>query len=162
MRAIFGIILTVLLVMAAEVTFHWYAGTAGTPLANRLAHAYLYRDPNNHKAYVAGLVDLVAPAIVLGVALGFFGAAWPPRYLAVVAVVLALSLVALFPLYSRLFQNGGEYLWSPVNGTPATNGDYVVTFMKALALCGVFTYGARLLTQHFQHPSGPLSPNISG
>jgi hypothetical protein len=143
--AMLGIMITALSVAAVEVAVHWYACTAGTPLAHRLASAYFYRDADNHKAYVAGVVNLVVPAIGLGVALGAFGAAWPPRRLAVGVVILSLGLIALFPLYAGFFENGSVRWWSPTGEEPATTGDYVVALLKAMALCGVFAYGARLV-----------------
>lgn len=143
-RSTTAIVLAIFIVLSAEAIAHWYAGRAATPSADSMAAAYLYRDPDNHKAFVAGLVDLVAPAVILGVAIGWFGVGWSPRRLTATVAVVSLALVAMIPAYSRCFENRGAHWWSPTDSVPLTPGDYVPAYMKAAALCGVSTYGARL------------------
>jgi len=147
---ILGIVFTCLALVAIEVALHWYAGTSGSTAARQLKDAYLHKDPDNGKAYIAGMIDLVVPAIIVGAALGAWGATWPPRRLMFGAILVALGVVALFPMYARFFPTGGARWWLRTEMSPTT-GDFVVAYLKALALCGVFVYGARILVQHFQH-----------
>ncbi len=147
--SVLGIVLTCLAVMTIEVTLHWYAGTSVTPVARHLKDAYLHRDPDNGKAYIAGVVDLIVPAIIVGAALGASSATWPPRLLMFSAIILALGIVALLPMYGGFVSTGGTRSWSRTEASP-TARDFVVAYFKALALCGVFAYGVRQFAQYFQ------------
>jgi hypothetical protein len=138
---------------AVEVTLHWYAGTRNTPAGRHLRDAYFYRDPTSGKGY-GGLVDAGIPAVILGVALGTFGASWPPRRLAFGAIILSVGIVALFPWYWSFFQEQHVWLLPRWKTGPLAVGDFVVAYVEALAICGVFTYGAKLLTHYFWDSGG--------
>lgn len=139
-----------LAVAALEVALHWYAGAGHGPAAMRVHAAYFYRDPVNHKPYVAGIADLVIPAILCGAALGTFGAMLPPRVVVIGVIVLSLGIVGLFPLYASCFRSDGLRWWSAAGANGGTTVELFKAFIKALALCGVSTYGAQQIGRYFQ------------
>jgi hypothetical protein len=144
-------IVTVYLVVAiVEIALHSYAGMGRTAAARQLYNFYLSRDRDNNKAYVAGVVDLIIPAITLGIAAGVLCATWEPRRLVIMVFLLCLGIVALFPIYGICYSNGGLRSLAAANASAVTSDDLFKVFAKALALCGVFAYGARILAMHFR------------
>ena len=148
--AIFGLVIAYLVVGAGEAYLHWYAGTRNTPTARSLKEWYSRHDELNGKACHAGFVDLILPAIVLGLAAGCVTAQCAQRVLVWSVFILAMGVVGLFPLYA---------VWSPTKESDewwrfASNGvraaALIPGYFKA-ALLGLF-FGAlgRGLAQYFQ------------
>jgi len=66
---------------AVEVAIHWYASARTDRPAVVLRDLYLYTDRDNGKPYVAGMIDIVMPAILYGLLVGIVTARWSPRAL---------------------------------------------------------------------------------
>jgi hypothetical protein len=148
--AILGVVIAYLAVGAADVYWHWYAGTRDTPSAHSLKSWYLYQDPRNGKANHAGLADLICPAVVLGLAAGCATSRQRQRMLVWSAFLLALGTVALMPLYAAMLPTKESEEW----WTFASNGVRAVAlipgFFKATLFCLLFGAVGRALAQRVQ------------
>src|SRR5713101_6364667 len=144
--AILGVAVAYLLVGAVEASLHWYAGTRNSPAARSLRDWYLYRDPLNHKGYHEGFIDLVIPAVLLGLAAGSITARGRQVQLIGCVLILPLGVVALWPLYATFLANGW---WNVITGVERTAA-LVIGYTKAALFCGFFACVGRSLTRYFQ------------
>lgn len=146
-----GIALIYLTCAGAELTLHWCMGRESAG-ARQLREKYLYRDPDNGKQYVAGLVRCFVPALIVGIAAGIIAHRSTPNQLTWCVLVLSLGLLVLLPFYDVLLS---PYALDPVAGRPRTIADvvfgYITGYVTMAALCGVLAYGARVLTEYFRH-----------
>ena len=123
-----------LLFATLEVWLHRCIGSGTGDFAQWARSLYLYRDPQNHKQYIAGLVDLMVPAIILGISFGTISKDWTPGNVTWGVLLLSAGIVGLFPIYSKL-------VVEPV----ATN--LFTAFLKAVTMCGGIAYGSRVWLQ---------------
>ncbi len=130
-----GIFVIYVLIVGVEVWLHWCAGSPNGPFSQWIRDLYLYSDPQNRKQYVAGLVNLVIPAVILGGSIGTLSKGWTPRDLALGVLSLSAGIIGLFPLYSML-------VIAPV-GT-----NLFTAYLSTVTLCGVFAYGAHTWFQN--------------
>ena len=90
----------VLFVAGCEIVVHWLLGSVVSP--SLLAATYLCPDAGG-KYFYAGMIDNTIPALVLGLVNGWVGfPRWSVPRLWLTAVLLAVCVVALMPLYSIL------------------------------------------------------------
>ncbi len=148
--SVIGIVAVYLVVACAEVTLHWYLGTRNSPRACFLRDVYLYRDPDGGKDYYPGLVGVILPAVVLGIATGSIGSRWSCGGVIWCVLALSAAFVATFPLCFSWFSKGQIAFW------PETNVERITTmfwaFLKVCSFCAVSAYGARNVAQYYQHP----------
>ena len=129
-----GIFVIYVLLAGVEVLLHWCAGSPNGPFSQWIRDSYLYSDPQNHKQYVAGLVDFVFPAVVLGVSIGTFSKTWNIRDLTLGVLLLSAAIVGLSPLYSELV-------------TAPVSANLFTAYLKSVVFCGVLAYGQRKMLQ---------------
>lgn len=153
---IFTIAMLYIVVATAELTFHWYAGTRDTAMAHSLRQWYLRLD--NGGDHNAGLVNLMLPSMLLGVALGSIGARWNPGELLCYAPLLALGVVVLYPAYATFIPWGQRCAMWP-DTIELTKGSFFIrVYATALANCGFCTYGSRAVTREMQdRRNGPAT-----
>jgi hypothetical protein len=135
-----GLLLAYVMVGVAgcQILFHWLLGREVFPA---ILAIYLSADAGG-KHFYGGIVDNVAPAIVLGWVNGWVGyPRWSTRRLLATTFTLALFVVVLMPVYRPLI--GPEH-FATVWGTPASTGvfSYVFRFSSALLITGFFTRAA--------------------
>jgi hypothetical protein len=146
----------ILLVVAVELSIHWYADTHTNRAAKIIQNIYLYRDPDNKKPYGAGLIDLVIPSLILGVILGISMARSSPRYVMPCVVIGAVILSGLLVMY-KAFADG-----STIDGlldiASFEASSLFSAFVKIVSLTGVFCYGARISFGYFfQRRAGSIT-----
>jgi len=135
--AILKVVIAYLWVGSVDASLHWYAGTQDTPTAHSLKEWYLYRDPQNGKVTHIFDVDILLPAIVLGLAAGGLSARRTQKDLIWFALLLPAGVVALFPLYAVSFPHEPRIWWlSATNGERA--GVLIASYFKAALFCLFF------------------------
>jgi hypothetical protein len=136
--AILGVVIAYFVVGSLEAYLHWYAGTQDTPKAHSLREWYLYRDPINDKPNHEGFIDLIVPAIALGLAAGALTAGRTQKVLICSLFLLPLGVVALFPLYATLIpmKESDEWWRFATSGVRAVA--FIPGYFKAALLCLFF------------------------
>jgi hypothetical protein len=137
-----------LIVSAFELLVHWYMSKS-YPFSSDLLHWYIYRDPVSNKG-VAGNLDSLLPAVVLGVLIGWVGWRWSVDTLALFAVSVGAGIVALEPAYA-IFLGRNQMWW-----LPRTSGDVISFIIREggfwiVGLC-IFTYGGRRFGEYYSRP----------
>jgi hypothetical protein len=132
--------LAMLAVGGCEILFHWLLGRGVFP---SLLAVYLSADAGG-KYFLGGIIDNVAPAMVLGCVNGWVGyPRWSVGKLSATALALAVFVVALMPLYRSLI--GPErfaMIWDSSQGGPAVSFSDVFRLVSAFLAAGASTHGA--------------------
>ncbi len=149
--ALLGVIIAYLVVGGTEAYLHWYAGTQSTPTARSLRGWYSYQDALNGKAYRQGFVDLIVPAIILGLAAGCVTARQPQSVLVWSVFVLCFGLVALWPFYAVVIPTKESDEWWRFASNGVRLAAMIPGYFKAALLCLFFGALGRGLAQSFRH-----------
>lgn len=137
-RSLIAILLVYLAVAAAEIALHAYMAYCTSDLAADVHDWYLRRSAVDGAAFNTTMAVIVAPGVLLGLAAGGFGRQWKPERLLVCIIVLALGLVALYPIYALVMPAAAAYCWPPGAGPRlATLGTSLV---KSIIACGGFAF----------------------
>ena len=142
-----AIALTYVTLAAGEVTLHWYMAQESVP-ARRARETYLHRDPQNGKQYVAGLVDGVLPALILGTAVGSIGSRWTPREFLCCLGLVSVGAVALLPVYASLLPEARFGWWGATLGERIKG--MIFGSINLGGLCFAFALVSCLVTQSIQ------------
>ena len=149
--AILGVLVSYLAVAGTEAYLHWYAGTQDTSAAYSMKAWYSAQDPQNGKEYHSSYVDLILPAILLGLVSGVLTAKQPKGVLVWSVFLLCLGLVALMPFYAvvtptRDSDERWKFASNEVRAVALVPG-----YFKTALLCLFFGAVGRGLGQHFRH-----------
>lgn len=149
--AVLGVVIAYLVVGGAEVYLHWYAGTQNTSAAHSMKAWYSAQDPDNGKEYHSSFVDLILPAILLGLICGVLTAKQSQGVLVWCVFLLCLGLVALMPFYAAVTPTRGSDKWWTFASNEVRAVALVPGCFKA-AMLGLF-FGAvgRGIGQYFRH-----------
>jgi hypothetical protein len=142
-----GIALIYLAVAGAGVTLHWYIGTQHSVQARRLREWFLYRDPQTGQQRRPGLVDVLLPAVIFGLAAGTIGSRWRPREVICCIMLLSAGGVCLLPLYAAFLPQARFWWWGDTVEDRVTG-----MFFASLnlgGLCGGFALVGCYLAQSF-------------
>jgi hypothetical protein len=133
-----------------QVAWHWLL-SLDTVLSRALETAYLYRSPHSGKG-IAGYLDLVLPGVIAGICTGCVGLKWGFKRLSLFALVAAVGIVGLDPLY-RPFLDARRVYWWPHTPQDQVSSTVIQVF-KALVVVGFFTYAGRLVTLDLRERKG--------
>jgi len=131
-----------------EILFHWLLGRQVFP---SLLAIYLSADAGG-KYFFGGVVDNVAPAIVLGWVNGWVGyPRWSVHKLCATTFMLAVFVVALMQLYGSLIgpENFATVWGSPQSGLE-NSFPYVFRLASAFLVAGVFTRAGYFFRQDWK------------
>jgi hypothetical protein len=147
--AILGVLVAYLAVGGTEAYLHWYAGTQDTSTAHSMKAWYSTHEYG--REYHAAFVDLIFPAILLGLVSGVLTSKQSKGVLVWSVFLSCLGLVALFPFYAAVTptRNSDEWWKFASNGVRAVA--FVPGYFKAAALCLFFGAVGRHLGQRFRH-----------
>ena len=148
--AICGVVIAYLVVAGIEAGLHWYAGTQNTPTANswRQWHS---AQAQNGKQYHSSFVDLILPAVLLGLAAGFMTARQPKRVLVWSVFSLCLGIVALMPFYATVTPTRDSDEWWRLASNGVRAVALVPGYFQSALLCLFFSGVGRALGQYFRH-----------
>ncbi len=133
--AIIGVVAAWIVIGAAEVYFHWYAGRGDSPRANSWNEWYTALDPANGKPIHQSFVDLIIPVVLLGLAAGFITARQSKAVLVWSVFLLCLGLVALFPFYAVVTPTRDSDQWWRFASTSVRAVAFVPGYLKGVLLC---------------------------
>lgn len=153
--AVFGVVTAWLVVAAAEVFFHWYAGTKDTATAHCWKGWYMASDPQNGKLYHASFVDFIIPVIFLGLVAGFMTARQSKGMMVWSVFLLCLGLVALWPFYANVTPTRDSDEWWRFASTGARAVAFVPPYFKAALLCLFCAGVGRAFGLYFRHITPP-------
>jgi hypothetical protein len=141
-----AMLLTYLGVAIFQILWHWFLSSSHI-LAQTLLRVYLYRNPQTGRE-VEGYLDVMLPAILLGLLTGWRGSQWSIAKLSLHVLCAALGVIALMPLYKIFFDKAVVWWW------PATANQLIPSLVlgaiKALIVVGFFAYIGQILAIHFQ------------
>ena len=149
--AIFGVVIAYLIMGATEAYLHWYAGTHNTPTAHSWKEWYSAKDPQNGKEYHSSVVDLILPAILLGLAGGFVTARQPKGVLVWCVFLLCLGVVALMPFYAVVTPTRDSDEWWRFASNGVRSVSLIPGYFKAVLLCLFFAAVGRGIGQSARH-----------
>src|SRR5207248_1451965 len=136
--AILGVVIAYLVVGGTDAYLHWYAGTQNTATAHSWKEWYSAHDPQNVKEYDASFVDLILPAIFLGLASGFVTARQPQRVLVWSVFLLCLGIVVLMPFYAAVTPTRQSDEWWTFASKGVKTVSLLPGYFKAALLCLFF------------------------
>jgi TRAP-type C4-dicarboxylate transport system permease large subunit len=149
--AILGVLVAYLAVGGTEAYLHWYAGTQNTSTAHSMKEWYSAQDPQNGKEYHSSFVDLIFPAILLGLVGGMLTANQSKGVLVWCVFLLCLGLVALMPFYAAVTPTRDSDKWWTFASNEVRAVALVPGYFKAAMLCLFFGAVGRALGQQFRH-----------
>lgn len=147
--AIFGVLISCLVVVAVEIFFHSYAGTQRTSVAQGWKSWYLERDPQNGKNTHAGFIDLLLPSVALGLAAGIVTARRSKRLFIVCIILMPLCATALFPFYAAALPSRESDEWWRFAAGGTRLGYFLLLYTKSMLLCVASDIFSRLCARHF-------------
>jgi len=127
---------------AAELYFHWYAGTQKTSAAQHWKSWYLFVDPQNGKPYHRGELDWNTPGAFLGFLVGIVLARSQIWIIELVlwAMLFSGGILALIPHYLAFFPE--------LDGEMA-HATFGIGYIIGVLHCGFFIAVGRILASHF-------------
>jgi hypothetical protein len=132
---------------AFQVLWHWFLSGHST-LAQSLLRFYLYHDPRPWRD-VEGYLDLLLPAILLGLLTGWVGWRWSMRKLCCYVLSAGVGIVAIMPVYTLFLDKSLFWFW------PETVGGFMAQVIKAWPVTGMLTYAGRVFGVYFYAEKGP-------
>ena len=143
---IIRVLIVYLVVAAAGLTAHWYAGTQDTAAARALKDWYLSREPGNGKLNHITEGDILFPSLILGLAMGGITSRRSKTEFAWYVFILPIAVAAIQPVYVKYFP---EHLWWSMSGVEKA-GTLGIAYARALMfVCAAGIIG-RICTQQAQ------------
>jgi MFS family permease len=137
-----------LAVAVGQILFHWLLGRGVFPW---LLAVYLAPDAGG-KFFFGGVMDNIAPAILLGWVNGWAGyRRWSVRTLCLTTFALAVFVVALMPLYRPLI--GPEHfktVWGSPGSVREAVSSYTFRVVSAFLITGFFTRAAYIFRREWK------------
>jgi len=113
-------------VFSFQVLWHWFL-SGSLQVARSLSETYLH---HGRRWDAEGWLDLVLPAVLLGLTTGWVGSQWSVAKLACFILVAGAGIAGLMPVYLLFVDRSAVWFW---NGTVS---DFGLQFVKACALTG--------------------------
>jgi uncharacterized membrane protein len=140
-------------ILCFQLLWHWLL-SLHYAAAVTLLGVYEYRGHQD----VSGLVDLVLPAALAGIAIGRIGWRWSRKKLALFTFLAGLGVVAITPAYMALLKDHPLWWWPNTDSEAARV--FPVQLLKSWALVGFFTYAGHTFAIHANSrrtlPGGPV------
>src|SRR5437667_3329887 len=104
-----------------QIGWHWFL-TWHTNASEVAMRTYLLHNPHSRKG-VAGYLDIIIPAVFIGLLLGRIGWQWPSWKLVCFVLLFAGVLVALRALYAQIITLEQAWWW------PKSDSDSILFFV---------------------------------
>ena len=141
-----SIALTLFFVLTASAFVWWHYYICTNPAATGVRHFYARQSSVPGKG-MAGYIDLVLPAVIVGFATGLAGARLRPRWTVVHVLIMTAGIAVLQPVFVR-WMPAEELWWLPAERKWPL-GAMLNLGWRIVLLCGVFAFLGRLYGQRW-------------